>query len=44
MLNGLFYTNITYFDHTSFSKIVSRFTNDLNSLDSSVGLVLIDII
>jgi ABC-type multidrug transport system fused ATPase/permease subunit len=43
MTYTLFRAKVSFFDKTSFGKIISRYTNDLNKLDSGMVLVNIDV-
>jgi ABC-type multidrug transport system fused ATPase/permease subunit len=43
MTLSIFQTYPSYFSKTALGRIISRYSNDLNNLDSAVFLVLIDV-
>jgi ABC-type multidrug transport system fused ATPase/permease subunit len=43
MTLSIFRTYSSYFNKTALGRIISRYTNDLNNLDSGIFLVLIDV-
>ncbi|QKD59067.2 P-loop containing nucleoside triphosphate hydrolase protein [Fusarium oxysporum Fo47] len=44
LTGGILESKFTFFDHIPFGQILSRFTNDINKIDSQVGTGLISIV